>query len=672
MTIPYWQWRLAISPLIAGALLSASLASAQQPASGPNKGTVDPSTMDLEQLMKIEVVVAGSMREQQTRDVASFVSVVTAADIKQHGYRTLSAVLKTLASFYLSDDRSSTFIGVRGFERSGDYNSRVLVLLNGQRTNDNVYDAATVGQEFGVDVDMIDRIEVIRGPSAAIYGNSAFFAVINVVTKSGASLDGGEVAASAASYGTYGGRASYGKSFSKDGDFLVSASLSDGKGQQLYYSEFDNPATNNGIATNADDERFRKLLATVSKGNFSFQASNADREKGIPTASFGTLFNDNRTRTMTGLSLVSASYNRSFARSSLSTSVFGGRWAYNGDYAYVPPPVPPNQDVDLGEWWGASVNGTHTFSRQLLTVGGEFQDNYRQNQKNFDPQPYVVYTDVRNKSLHGGVFAQDEIALFRALTLYAGIRLDRYQTFGSATSPRLGLIYTPDAATTVKLLAGRAFRAPNEYELYYQDNVFKLNPNLGPERIETFELIAEHMIGGGVQVSASTFRNRLSALINQTVDPTDTTRLIFENAGQIQSRGIELGLRVNRGHGTTAEITYALQKTQEPKTGIELTNSPRHMAKLELLVPLNFHNTTAGVDAQYMSGRQTIAGNYAPGQVITNLSLLAPVSFRRFDLSATIYNLFAVHYGVPGSAVNLQNIIPQDGRSFRVKTTLHY
>jgi outer membrane receptor for ferrienterochelin and colicins len=668
--MPYWQWRSASAFLIGSVLISARLAAAQQP-TPPPKHAIDTISYDLEQLMKIEVVVAGSKREQQTREVASFVSVVTAADIKQHGYRTLSAVLKTLASFYVSDDRSLTFLGVRGFERSGDYNSRVLLLLNGQRTNDNVYDPAYVGQEFIVDVDMIDRIEVIRGPSAAIYGSNAFFAVINVVTKSGANLDGGEVAASAASYGTYGGRASYGKSFSKDGDFLVSASLSDAKGQQLYYSEFDNPATNNGIAANADDERFRKLLATVSKGNFSFQASNLNREKGIPTASFGTLFNDNRTRTMVGLSLASASYNRSFARSSLSTSVFGGRWAYNGSYAYVPV-IPPNQDVDLGEWWGASVDGTHTFSRHLLTVGGEFQDNFRQNQKNFDPQPYVVYTDVRNKSLHGGVFAQDEIALFRALTLYAGIRLDRYETFGSATSPRLGLIYTPDAATTVKLLAGRAFRAPNEYELHYQDNVFKLNPNLGPERIETLELIAERMIGGVVQVSASTFRNRLSALINQIVDPTDSTRLIFENAGRIESRGIELGLRVNRGHGTTGEITYALQKTRDPETGIELTNSPRHMAKLELLAPLNVHNITAGVDAQYISGRQTNAGNFAPGQVITNLSLLAPLSFGRFDLSATIYNLFAVDYGIPGSDVTVQNIIPQDGRSFRVRSTLHY
>jgi iron complex outermembrane receptor protein len=670
MTIPYWQWRSAIALLISGVLLSADLAVAQQPTPLPMKVVVDQSTMDLEQLMKVEIVVAGSKRVQQTRDVASFVSVVTAADIKDHGYRTLSAVLKTLASFYLSDDRAYTFIGVRGFQRSGDYNSRVLLLLNGQRSNDPVYDQAYMGPEFSIDVDMIDRIEVIRGPAAAVYGSSAFFAVINVVTKTGAALQGGEVAASAASYGTYGGRASYGKAYPNDVDFVVSASFSDSRGQNFYYPEFDTPATNNGFAINDDHERFDKLLATVSKGNFAFQALNSYREKGNPTGAFGTLFNDNRSRTWDGLSLASASYNRSSAFGSLSTRIFAGRWTYEGDYAYVAGD-PPNHDDDVGEWVGASVDATHTFSRQLLTVGGEVQDNYKMQQRNFDPQPYVVYTDVRNESVHGGLFAQDEIKLLQPLTLYAGIRVDRYEGFGSEMSPRAGLIFTPDPATTVKFLAGRAFRAPNEYELHFSSTYFEPNPLLEPERIETLELIAERLIGGGVQVSASTFRNRLSALINGSVDPTNS-KLIFVNADAIESKGVDLGLKINRGHGPSGELTYSYQRTQDRATGIELTNSPRHMAKLEFLTPLNVGNITAAADAQYVSGMRTIAGSIAPGNVVTNLSLLAPLAFRRFDISATAYNLFGVKYGVPGFDEHVQNIIPQNGRSFRVQTTLHY
>ena len=628
--------------------------------------------MDLEQLMKVEVVFAGSKRAQQSRDVPSFVSVVTAAEIKQHGYRTLGDVLKTLPSFYVSNDRNYSYIGVRGFSRPGDYSSRILLLLNGLRTNDNIYDQAFIGEEFVVDVDLIDRIEVIRGPSAALYGSNAFFAVINVVTKQGHNLQGGEVAATAASFGTYGGRASYGKAFANDVDVLVSASFSDSKGQRPYFPEFDSPSTNNGIAIGADDERFHKLLATATRGNFSLQASNDLREKGIPTAAFGTLFNDRRSRTFDGLTLASLSYNRGFSQgASLSTRLHAGRSTYTGAYAYDPT-LAPNQDDNVGDWWGVDVDAGQPLStRHFLTVGAEFRDNVRENQKNYDPEPYLVYTDVRDNSIRWGMFAQDEVKLFQPLALHAGVRFDHYETFGSMTSPRVGLIYTPGTSTTLKLLAGRAFRAPNAYELDYEGPFFKANRRLRPERIETLELVAQRFIGGGAHISASAFRNRLSALIAQIVDPTDSL-FVYENADEIQSRGVELGLEVNRGHGITGLLTYSLQKTEDRATRVELSNSPRQMAKLQLRAPLNLRDAAAGLDAQYVSARRTLAGNSAHGYIVTNASLLAPHAFGRFDVSATIYNLFGVEYGVPGSDEHVQDIIRQDGRSLRVKTTLHY
>ena len=144
MTKPHWQWRSASAFLLGSVLISASLAVAQLPTPPPPKAA-DPSTLDLESLMKIEVVVAGSKRAQESRDVPSFVSVVTAADIREHGYRTLADVLRTLPGFYVSNDRNYSYVGVRGFSRPGDWNSRVLLLLNGLRTNENLYDLAYLG-----------------------------------------------------------------------------------------------------------------------------------------------------------------------------------------------------------------------------------------------------------------------------------------------------------------------------------------------------------------------------------------------------------------------------------------------------------------------------------------------------------------------------------------------
>ena len=112
-------------------------------------------------------------------------TIVTAEDIRTFGWRTLAEALTSVRGFYTTNDRNYTYVGVRGFGRPSDYNNRVLVLVNGHRFNDNVYDQALVGNEFPIDLALVERIEIIRGPGSALYGTSAFFAVINVVAASG-------------------------------------------------------------------------------------------------------------------------------------------------------------------------------------------------------------------------------------------------------------------------------------------------------------------------------------------------------------------------------------------------------------------------------------------------------------------------------------------------------
>ena len=121
------------------------------------------------------------------------------------------------------------------------------------------------------------------------YVASAFLGVINIVTKRGRDLPKVIVAGEVASYGSYQGRVSYGNKFSNGLELLLSGSFYDSHGQdQLFFGAFDNPATNNGIAVNADDDEFQQLFANVSWGDFTLQGVYGSRDKGIPTASFGT------------------------------------------------------------------------------------------------------------------------------------------------------------------------------------------------------------------------------------------------------------------------------------------------------------------------------------------------------------------------------------------------
>jgi iron complex outermembrane receptor protein len=113
-------------------------------------------------------------------EAPSSVTIVTSEDIRRYGYRTLAELLRSVRGFYTSYDRSYTSLGVRGFGQPGDYNSRILLLLDGHRLNDNIYDSAMLGTEFILDIDLIERVEISRGPGSSLYGNNAFFAVVKL------------------------------------------------------------------------------------------------------------------------------------------------------------------------------------------------------------------------------------------------------------------------------------------------------------------------------------------------------------------------------------------------------------------------------------------------------------------------------------------------------------
>ena len=150
-----------------------------------NNATRDLTDLKLEDLMEIEVdtVYGASKFEQKVTEAPAAVNIVTSSDIKRYGYRTLADIIRSIRGFYTTYDRDYYYLGMRGFSRPGDYNTRFLLLVDGHRINDNIYNTAFIGTEFPIDVDLIDRVEVIRGPSSSIYGTNAFMGVINVMTK---------------------------------------------------------------------------------------------------------------------------------------------------------------------------------------------------------------------------------------------------------------------------------------------------------------------------------------------------------------------------------------------------------------------------------------------------------------------------------------------------------
>ena len=247
--------------------------------------------LSLEDLMALDAgqVFGASERLQPVTEAPASVSFITAQEIARYGYRTLADILRGVRGMYVTDDRNFSYVGTRGFGKPGDYNSRILLLVNGHRVNDNIFGQAEIGAEFGLDPAMFERVEIIRGPASSLYGDSAFFAVVNVITRSGASLDGGSITLEAGTLGTQLVRASAGRRLANGVDVALSGTFerSDGVGR-LYFPAFDTPATNNGVAEGLDGEGVRQFYGRLTFKGLDVTGAYGSRQRDVPTASFDT------------------------------------------------------------------------------------------------------------------------------------------------------------------------------------------------------------------------------------------------------------------------------------------------------------------------------------------------------------------------------------------------
>ena len=635
----------------------------------------DLTEMGIEDLMKVEIatVKGASGYEQDVTVAPSSVTIITADHISKYGYRTLADILRSARSFFVSYDRNYAYLGVRGFSRPTDYNTRVLLLIDGHRINDNIYDTAPIGTESILDVDLIDRVEIIRGPGSSLYGSNAFFGVISVITKKGRDIKGIQGSAEVGGYKTYKGRLTYGNQFANGAEFLLSGTGYGSKGDEnLFYPEYAAPETNNGFAQNRDWDRSYSLFSTFSYEGFTLQGAYINRDKAIPTGSYGADFNAPGNQTTDAHGYIDARYQRSFANHTQAQArLFYDSFYYRGDYIYSSV---TDRDQAWGKWGGGEVNFVTTYVNKNKIAGGIFfQNNFQQDQSNYDDSPYALRMNDQRNSNVWALYLQDEISLLKNLTLNLGVRHDHYSTFGGTTNPRTALIYAPLEKTFLKLIYGTAFRPPNVYENFYNDSGIsqKGNAALQPETIQTYEFVLEQYLGKNLRGTASLYYYKIRNLIEQKSDPADGM-VFFDNHGTVEGKGVEFELAGKWENGVEGRVSYAYQKAKNTNTDSELTNSPNNLAKLNVLFPLIRKNIFTGIELQYNDTRKTLAGNEANSYLIANLTLLGRNLMKGLDVSASVYNLFDKKYSDPGGAEHRQDLISQNGINFRFKLTYTY
>ena len=520
----------------------------------------------------LELSITANRRRQSIDKMLASVSVITRKDIDKIEAHDLVDVLRLQRGISISRNGgtgSSTTVFIRGSE-----SDQVLVLLDGVRVS-----SATTGAFNWAElpIDQVERIEIVRGPRAALYGSDAIGGVIEITTRKNAAP---YVSITAGKYGTK--RLSAGFS-GGDGKNQVSANISTGeadgfsatnqKAGQYTFNPDNDPYRKNSISLAFSSQLTNRTKAGVelfhSKNKVDYDQGNSDSELETVSAYLQSDLSDRWSQKLrlshTSDDLVSAS---SFGVSNFKTS---------------------RKELN----WQNNINLSGNAS---LIVGA----NYRQDKgrsKDFDKKinNKAIYANINNKR--------------GALNLDLSARYDKHSQAGGKATGQIAAGFDLSAKTTAYASYGTAFKAPNINELYYPGfgGRYAGNAKLKPETSKTFEVGLKTQISQNQRLEASIFQTKVKNLISYSGKDNQAI-----NSDKVTLKGLEVGYALNYGK-LDLGLDLSLLKTKNDATGDRLRRRPNSKLTLNLGYAVS-NRTRIGMDASIVSSRDDMNFSAFPAE----------------------------------------------------------
>jgi outer membrane receptor protein involved in Fe transport len=637
-------------------------------------------------------VIAAERQLTRADDAPASVTVIGAEEIRAFGYTTLAQALRSVRGLYTTSDRGYQSFGVRGFSPPGVYNNKVLVLSDGHVTNDISSGQGFIGHDFDVDLEDVERIEVVRGPGSVMYGSAAFFAVINVVHRAAGEGPRLQAGAGMASLGESAAtlQASLGNAAS--GITARVAGLR-GDGESIFAAPpRDLPQK---FALGFDEEKAGHADLRAHSGDFAFAAVYNRRDKGIPTGPYDT-FAVRGTQNADQRFFAEGTFSHDFSGLGLDA-----RLSYDGarnaaDYAIKnSDPGRATRNADWGEGELRlrlpEVLGNHFFA------GGEVQRIFRT--ELFIALPGSASDSQRHAQTMVSGYAGDDLQLGRRVKISAAVRYDAY--FGEAgvpaaqINPRLAVITEPYAGGRFKLMGGTAYRAPTLNERYFH-NAEQIAaegtppelgrgtaPNhLGPEKVRTVEFEHTHQLGDDTQVVVAGYWSRIDQIIRlKSIRYADAAGVVrsgvfrFQNKSALTfSAGLEGEVRWQPMPGALLSLWYSFNRIENNNESPDVPNAPGHSGALRAMYPLAYDKLSLSTELIYNSNRLTATDATYPlaartgEQLLWNAGVSGQYAPWKLRYGAYVENLLDQPVLLPGGLeIPFQShAVPQLGRTFRV------
>jgi outer membrane receptor for ferrienterochelin and colicins len=518
-----------------------------------------------------EMVVTATMTEKEMQKAPGAVEVISRREIEALNARTLDEAIEEAAGLIVATESGRQ----KRPSIRGTGSKHTLILVDGRRLSKGYKDFVDIDQ---IPVDMIEQIEVIRGPSSALYGSDAIGGVVNIITKrppaepaAGISAQYGQDA-----YGEAGmpvGRAYFGNSVGPVGVFLA--------GSYLTKDGWDR----DGILPDDGDEQ---TLGNIG-GRLSYDFNDAHgltagfEYSDIETKGGRLLQNLDRLRT-TEEERLNFYMEYTGKPSPLSRFMLRANHSEHENDIHMSPQAQLTAEEDA-ERTMDQVEGRFTgvfFDNHIVTLGTEFRTEEREDSTGRDD-------DVDNL----GFYLQDEYQVADPVYLVLGMRYDDHSDFGSELTPRTSLIFSLMDNLRLKASYGTGFRAPTISELFvtsYRKRgkwIYEPNANLDTEESESYEI--------GIEWEYKTLRAKMTAFRNEVenlIEPVlyrstgkgkkkeDYYR--YENISEATLQGIELeyGIGLARGFSVSGHLTYL--DTEDEETGRDLEGQPDYKGLFKL------------------------------------------------------------------------------------------
>ena len=659
---------------------------------------------------KTQTITTASSHAESLNEVPVPVTLITEQMIIDCGADNLRDVLATyVPGMNIIEGNSEMNITMHGIYSSRQ--EKILVMINGHRLNGRSSNAQA--PDYGISLDKIKQIEVLRGPASSLYGNVALTAVINIIVKEGREIDGSELTASAGNFSTYrvGGLLGYNR-LGVDVTFWASIYTSEGERYNFTPAStgvwrlypLDGYATVHGFNNKPSYD-----VGAIFKWNNDWSLyTNVNYCKMQPSYTF----------TIAGLSAPSTydayrridgqkpGNGRTTWHNNINYQHKWGKWGFDAsayldideykDYVIVGDslpgitvPLPPSEYLDKI----TLTNGSYQRSKwNDYTYGLTLKSDYEYSLRRFGQgdillglqwERYNLYTSdliigdhfdrilvnqaerttqitFGNEMLFSG-FTQIKHILSRRWILNAGMRYDYKVRFNETTqtafSPRMALIYSP-GVWSFKASYSRSFvDAPY---LYRASNIasYRGGIDLKPEIMNAVQLSAIYSSpNSALTYDGNIFYNSLTDLIYY--DKTSASdQPAYKNAGSLKMIGVEnvLSYTRNRFRGHL-NVTYqqVVEATKYSTTGNRVNSIPSLTANMVLsksLIQMNRQSVWA-----------TMKLSYASEQVMSVNSFRDGVSFKEdeYTLGATLIPDLSVNYNISDFSICFQckNILNQ-------------